>query len=156
MVVPRLGDEADGIGLRFEQSRDAGIVRDRAPGPLRHAEGGELGVLRALLGKERGVERVRARIAALHVIDAEPVEERGDRLLVLEREIDAGRLRAVAQGGVEEIDAFAAHDDNFLSSWRRQALFHGGGAEPFVAERHGVAALRLEIRASGRRAARCR
>ena len=33
-----------------------------------------------------------------------------DRELVVEREVDAVGLRAVAQRGVEEIEAFAGHD----------------------------------------------
>ena len=62
-------------------------------------------------GKEFGVGRVGAGIAALDIIDAEFVEHPGDPLLVVQREIDAVGLRAVAQRGVEEIKAFAAHDE---------------------------------------------
>ena len=41
VVVPGLGDEADRVGIGVEQRRDAGVVRGRAAGALRHAEGGE-------------------------------------------------------------------------------------------------------------------
>ena len=61
----------------------------------------------AVLGEQFGVGRIGARIAALDVVDAELVEHAGDRQLVGEREIDAVGLRAVAQRGVEQIEAFA-------------------------------------------------
>ena len=108
MIVPGLGDEADGVGLGLEQRREAGIVRGRAAGPPRHAEGGEGGAELALLGEQLRVGRVGAGIAALDIVDAEIVEHVRDRELVVEREIDAVGLRAVAQRGVEEIEAFAA------------------------------------------------
>src|SRR5437867_2436640 len=51
------------------------------------------------------VARVRARPAALDVVDAEVVETLGDAHLVLEREGDVLGLGAVAQGRVVELDA---------------------------------------------------
>ena len=45
------------------------------------------------------------RIAALDEIDAQVVEPRGDAQLVLEREVDALALAAVAEGGVVDEDA---------------------------------------------------
>ena len=57
-----------------------------------------------------GVGRIGAGIAALDIVDAELVEHVRDRELVGEREIDAVGLRAVAQRGVEQIEAFAGHD----------------------------------------------
>src|SRR3977135_1962863 len=60
-------------------------------------------------GKEFGIGGIGAGIAALDIIDAEFVEHPGDQLLVVQREIDAVGLRAVAQRGVEQIEAFAAH-----------------------------------------------
>ena len=59
--------------------------------------------------KEFGIGRIGAGIAALDIVDAEFVEHPGDQLLVVQREIDAVGLRAVAQRGVEQIEAFAAH-----------------------------------------------
>src|ERR1051325_4106101 len=49
---------------------------------------------------------LRSWIAAFDVVDAELVEQLGDRELVVQREIDAVHLRAVAQRGVEKIEAF--------------------------------------------------
>ena len=60
--------------------------------------------------EEGVVGRVGAGIAALDVIEPEPVEHRRDRDLVVERKIDARGLRPVAQRGVEEIEAFPGHD----------------------------------------------
>ena len=83
----------------FEAERPARLVMPKAV---------KRGRARALFGEELGVERVGAGIAALDVVDAELVEQTRDEALVLEREIDAGRLRAVAQGRVEEIEPLAA------------------------------------------------
>ena len=66
-----------------------------------------------VLGEQLSVGRVGARIAALDIVDAEIVQHAGDRQLVVQREIDAVGLRAVAQRGVEEIETFAA-------PWRHQ------------------------------------
>ena len=57
---------------------------------------------RRRLAEELGVGDVGAGIAALDVVDAELVQHGGDAPLVLEREVDARRLRAVAQGRVEQ------------------------------------------------------
>src|SRR3569833_4546416 len=62
-----------------------------------------------LLGIEFGIGRIGAGIAALDIVDAEIVQHLRDDLLVMQREIDAVGLRAVAQRGIEEIEAFAAH-----------------------------------------------
>ena len=66
--------------------------------------------VRPLLAKKARVGRVGAGIAALDIVDAELVEHAGDGDLVLEREVDAVGLRAVAQRRVEEIEALAGHD----------------------------------------------
>ena len=96
VIVPALGDKHDRVGVGRQQTRDAGIVGDRAPSALGHAEGAEFGALGWFALKELGVERIGAGIAALDIIDAEFVQHRGDVALVVEAEIDAGRQRAVA------------------------------------------------------------
>jgi hypothetical protein len=112
LIVPALGDIDDVVGGRLEQRGDAGIIGGRAPRPLGHAEGAEARALRRLLLEELRVERIGAGIAAFDIVEAEIViEHPGDLHLVVEREIDAGRLRAVAQGRVEEVETFAAHAD---------------------------------------------
>ena len=109
VIVPGLGDIDDRVGVGGEKPREARIVGGRAAGPLGHAEGAEARALGRLLLEEFGVERVRARIAALDIVDAEPVEHRGDVALVVEREVDARGQRAVAHRRVEQIEAFAGH-----------------------------------------------
>ena len=109
LIVPGLGDEGDDIRIRIQKTRDARIIGRRAPGALGHAEGGETGLAGGLLAEEFGIQRIGAGIAALHIIDAEIIEHPRDLALVLKGEIDARGLRAIAQGGVEEIEAFAHH-----------------------------------------------
>ena len=41
VIVPGLGDEADGVGVGLAGRLEPRIVGDRAAGPLGHAEGGE-------------------------------------------------------------------------------------------------------------------
>ena len=105
-----LADEADGAGLGLEHRLEAGIVGDRPPRPLGHAEGGERCEFeRPRLGEQLGVGGIGAGIAGLDIVEPEPVELLGDQGLVLEREVDALGLRAVAERGVVKIEAFAAH-----------------------------------------------
>ena len=73
-----------------------------------HAEGGDLGVLQRQLAdllEVLGVLGVGERIAALDVVDAQLVEPARDEQLVLEREVDALALAAVAQRRVVDLDA---------------------------------------------------
>ena len=97
MIVPGLGHEADGGGVRLHDRLKARIVGGGAARALGHAERHELGLeLRRALEK-RGVDRVRAGIAALDIVDAQRVEPLRDDALVLQRKIDAQRLRPVAE-----------------------------------------------------------
>src|SRR5262249_13710430 len=75
--------------------------------PARRAEGSELRVaeLQAARGAEKFlVARVRSGPPTLDVVDAEVVEALDHAHLVVEREGDVLRLRAVAQGGVVGLD----------------------------------------------------
>ncbi len=56
----------------------------------------------------------------------------------MQREIDAVGLRAVAQRGVEQIEAFAAHVGT-PGACAGQRLLHRGVGQPFAVDRHGVA-----------------
>ena len=110
VIVPRLGHQADGARVRLQRRLEARIVGDGAPRTLGHAEGGEGGVDEARIAiEELRIGDVGAGIAALDVVDADVVEGAGDQPLVLEREIHARRLRAVAQGCIEQVEAFAGH-----------------------------------------------
>ncbi len=96
VIVPSLGDEHDGVSVRGDERGEAGIIGGRASGAFGHAEGAEPRALRRLALEEPRIERVGAGIAALDVVDAEPVEQRRDLQLVFEREVDAGGQCAVA------------------------------------------------------------
>ena len=109
MVIPSLGDESDRVRLGVEQQRDAGIVGGRTPCPLGHAESCEFRLDLGARGEEFRVERIGAGIAAFHIINAELIEQRRDLALVFKREIDTGRLRAVAQRRIEKGETFAGH-----------------------------------------------
>ena len=105
-----LRDKADRVGPGLQQPCQPRIVRSRAARTPGHAERGETRVLEVRLPcEEFGIGRIGAGIAALDIIDAELVEHAGDQLLVMQGKIDAVGLRAVAQRGVEQIEAFAAH-----------------------------------------------
>src|SRR5277367_3470174 len=83
VIVPSLGDVDDRVGVGGEQPHEARIVGGRAAGSLGHAEGAEARARGWLPFEELSVERVRARIAAFDIVDAEPVEHRGDMALVV-------------------------------------------------------------------------
>ena len=152
VIVPRLGDIDDRVGVGGEEAGKARIVGGRAARPLGHAEGAEAGAAGGLLFEEFRVERVRARIAALDIVDSEPVEHRRDAALVVEREVDAGGQRAVAHRRVEQIEAFFGHGallsvGSEASDSRAERLGHGGVGEPLVAHAHEIALLRGEAQA---------
>ncbi len=68
------------------------------------------GLRRALLAEEGRIGRIGAGIAAFDIVKAELVQHAGNRNLVLDGEVDAGRLLPVAERRVEEVDLFACHD----------------------------------------------
>src|SRR5690606_23093813 len=111
LVLGRFAHEAHGGRRRVQHRLEAGVVADRAAAALGHAEGGELCAARAVLAEELVVDDVRPGIAALDVVDADLFEQAGNAQLVLERELNAGRLRPIAQRRVEEIEAFLAHKE---------------------------------------------
>src|SRR5438132_7650306 len=106
--VPGLADDGDDRGLGAQAEEQVAVVGGLHARPAGRAEGRHLRVpeARALDGAEELlVARVRARPAALDVLDAEVVEPLGDADLVLEREGDVLGLRPVAQRRVVELDA---------------------------------------------------
>ena len=109
VIVPGLGYKADDIRLGGKERGEARIVRRRAAGPARHAEGRDFRTRRTLFRKEGRVDRIGARIAGFDIVDAELIEHARDRELVGEREVDAIGLRAIAQRGVEQIKPLASH-----------------------------------------------
>ncbi len=109
MIVPGLGDEHDGVGVRGEQACDAGVVLGRSAGAFGHTEGRKARPHRRLALEEFRVDRIGAGIAPFDIVDPQTIEQGCDLALVLERKVDACRLRAVAQRGIKEVEAFARH-----------------------------------------------
>ena len=87
-----------------------GIVGSRAARPPRHAKRGDPAHASAV-SRQRNFDigRIGARIAGFDIVDAQLVEHAGNGQLVGKREIDAIRLRAVAQRRVEQIKPLAGH-----------------------------------------------
>ncbi|UOY01470.1 hypothetical protein MVA48_21445 [Blastococcus sp. PRF04-17] len=108
--VPDVGlrDQADHGRLGVEEGTHLGVVLDADAGLARGAEGDQLGVAQLELGagpgEELGVLRQRARPAALDEPDPDLVQQARDRELVGDGVADALALRAVAQGGVEDVE----------------------------------------------------
>src|SRR6266403_2048589 len=106
--VPGLADDGDHRRLGAETEVEVAVVGGLHARPAGRAEGGHLRVLQteALDGAEELlVARVRARPAALDVMDAEVFEPLGDAQLVLKREGDVLGLRPVAQRRIVNLDA---------------------------------------------------
>ena len=104
MEVPRLGDEADRRRPGPKHVLQSRVVGDRPADALHHAERSEVGIELAILGEERRVGRIGARISTLDVVEPELVQPFEDDELVFERVVDARRLLPVAQRRVEEIE----------------------------------------------------
>src|SRR5687768_1102829 len=69
------------------------------------------------LGEKIHVLWVRARPAALYIMDAELIQQLGDINLVIDRERDILGLGAIAQGGIEE---FYLHGNNNRKTAQRE------------------------------------
>ena len=120
----RLGDQRDDAASRRRRSaRTCGSSAATDAGLAGRAESGELRVpQRQLAGgraaEERLVLGVGARPAALDETDAEVVEVRGDRELVLDRQRQTFTLRAVAQRRVVDVEACrGCPSENGFPSW---------------------------------------
>src|SRR5262249_15759378 len=104
MIIPGFRDEADRIGASLHDGLKARIVRCGASCAFRHAKGRELG-LKPRRGLEKsGIDRIRAWIAALDIIEPKRIETSCDEELVMQREVDAKRLGSIAKRGVEKIE----------------------------------------------------
>ena len=84
------------------------IIRDRSARALDHTECRKARICGtwALATHKLGVSGIRPGIAALDIVDAEIIQHGRDATLVIERKVDARRLRPIAQRRVEQIQPF--------------------------------------------------
>ena len=73
LIIPSLSDKADRIALGSKQTGNAGIIRNRTANFLGHAEGRKTRVFGPLFTEELGIHWVRTGIAALDIVNAQPV-----------------------------------------------------------------------------------
>ena len=126
MKVVGLAHKADGGCVCIEHGGQHIVVLGADPGPLGHAEGGEGCAGPGRFGEKGTVGRVRARPAAFDIVEPERVERLRDLLFFRGGELHALRLLPVAQGGVEEVEAFFSHGmPRFLSPAQPWRLRHG-------------------------------
>ena len=109
MIIRRFGNKTNRRPCASSSASRPGSFEAERPGRRVMPKAVNVAPERALLTEQLGIDRVGAGIAAFDIIDAELVEHAGDRELVGEREIDAVGLRAIAQGGVKQIQALAGH-----------------------------------------------
>src|SRR5690625_3779909 len=108
MEIIGFADEADRFRAGIHDFSQHLVIGGRAARALGHAKSqkARMGELWRR-GEKLGIGRVRARPAALDIVDAKIIERGGDLQLVGSREIDALRLLPVTKRGVEQIEAFA-------------------------------------------------
>ena len=120
--VVRLRDERDHSGTGVTQRGDQRVVGRLHAGATGGAEGRELRVLQVELlartAEELGVLGVRARPATLDEAHAQAVDLPRNRQLVRDGEVQSLLLRAVAQGGVVDVEQVAGHGPVSPSSGR--------------------------------------
>ena len=107
MQDPGLADHRADRGAGIQQRLDVGIVGRVLVGRAGRAKGGDFGVLPGHLGgalKELDILGVRARPAAFDEGHPQVVQPAGNVQLVVAREGDIFALRAVAQGGIVDLD----------------------------------------------------
>ena len=85
------------------------IIGRTAPHPLGHAKSGHRGTGLWRGGEKLRVRRVRPRPAALDIIDAQGIQSHGDLAFLGGGELDTLSLLAIAEGGVEEMEAGQGH-----------------------------------------------
>ena len=105
---PGLAVDADGGRAGLDQRAQVGVVGGRHAGLAGAAERGQPGVLQLQLGpgaaEELDVLGVRARVAALDVVNAEAVQHARNLQLVLHREGQTLALGPVSKRRVEQLD----------------------------------------------------
>ncbi|MEY3851103.1 MAG: hypothetical protein RI910_83, partial [Verrucomicrobiota bacterium] len=99
--------DRDDRGVDFEKTADLGVFGGTHTLAARRSEGRQFGMLELDLlraGEELDVAGIGARPAAFDVGHAEAFELSGDAQLVINGEMNALPLRAVAEGGIIDFD----------------------------------------------------
>ena len=108
--VPAFGDEADGGRGCVEDFGEVGVVFGGSSWSFCHSEGGEAGCFEFWgFMEEGGIGGVCAWVSAFYVVYSEVVEHFGDGIFFLDAEVHAVGLLAVAEGCVEDVEAFFLH-----------------------------------------------
>src|SRR5262249_31580489 len=106
--IPRLADDRDHWRLCCYEGLNSQIARRFGSTAAGHSKRADLGVRQFQLASARkifGILRVARGIAPFDEIDADLIEALGNLQLVLQRQAHAFPLRAVAEGGVVDLDA---------------------------------------------------
>ena len=102
MIVPAFGNKAHRACLCVEHFHKSGVIVSTATGTLCHAKGRHHGAFQlAVFGKKLAVGRVGTGVAALDIIKPQIIQGIGNANFIGQREINAGGLLPIAQGGVE-------------------------------------------------------
>jgi len=128
MPVMTLGHDAGDWRLGVPNGSRHRIVSSFHPHPSSKAEGHQLSVLEPQCPishgcKERSVIRIRARPATLDEADTKLVQQACNNELVRHRQVQTLLLRAVAQGGVEDMELgrlwpqLGRHSDPQVDGW---------------------------------------
>jgi len=110
MIVPAFGHKTCRSRRGIKDFHKAGVVLGTTTGAFGHAKGSQLGAIETAQFLEKlRIGRIGTRIAALDIIYAQRIKRRGQLHFISHGKIHAGRLLAVAHGGVKNVKAFARH-----------------------------------------------
>ena len=102
MIVPAFTNKAHRACLGVEHFHKSGVIIGATASALCHAKGRHHGAFQlAVFGKKLAVGRVGTGIAALDIIKPQIIQGIGNANFIGQREVNAGGLLPVAQGGVE-------------------------------------------------------
>src|SRR3954453_21576762 len=109
MEIACLADNRYDGRLRFDERLHSGVVGRRNALAARHAERTQPAVFERLRGQsleELGILRIGKRIATLDEVETTLIEPPGDEQLILQGEVHAFALGAVAERGVVDLNWF--------------------------------------------------
>ena len=109
----RLAHQTHRRGISIQNGGQNIVVLNRSPHPFGHPKRGHCGARWLYTGKKLRIRRVRAGPAPFDVIHAKRIQRARDLALIKRRKLHPLGLLAIAQGGVEKVEAFF-HTDTFL------------------------------------------